>query len=79
MHLPTTICECKRCKDCKRSKQNKRSVCWRCKNGRCECQHCGQIRDRNDTQATNPRCKCDIIQPKNNTHNNTIKKTFLNN
>jgi len=51
-------CGCLRCKDCTYNKQKYRKVCSKCRDARCECQYCGQVRKKCDTNESNPRCDC---------------------
>ena len=54
-------CACNRCKDrCKRKRQKNRTVCARCRDKRCMCKVCGQIRmkvNKDDRRYVKP-CNC---------------------
>ena len=48
-------CKCQRCINCNKNRIAKRKVCAKCRDGRCECKICGQIRKKIDTTL---RCYC---------------------
>ena len=56
-------CNCQRCKNCTNKAIGMiksgyyRSKCYTCKDGRCRCRICGQVRKKNEEKSI-PRCKC---------------------
>ena len=55
---PGPSCGCIRCIDCKYKKQNSRTVCARCRDQRCPCFVCGQVRKKTESVSANPPCNC---------------------
>ena len=54
-------CACNRCKNqCKRKRQKNRTVCARCRDKRCTCKVCGQIRIKvnKDDRRYVKACNC---------------------